>query len=507
MEYFVDGKQDSTIWSQKYCPKNMDDIIGNSNSVEQIISWLIKFDEIKRMKKGAGPIKIDDVVKVVKTIELTEDDTEKEIDQENDVFKNTKTKKNNFSCLVVSGDHGVGKTCIVGAILNEGYKKQVLNMAKIKKKEDIVDVIKSLMNTSGDILSSMKSKKSKNVLIVDEVETITTKNEKACLSMILKINSIHWICPIIFISAGKHSRLLTEIKKHSHEVKIFHPTFTDMVEIIKKISKTEKINIGTVNNSKLLTEITSHAQNDFSRLIMILHDLKDTFGKKKITQETFEEYLKISKKKDEDFDLFKATNEILNKYEDIEKCMIKYRTDKVILPLMMMENYLRNMENRKNISVETFEIASKISGFLAEGDIIENYIYGEQNWEMHEVHGMYTCVFPSYLLNKGGNNNKNPYIMYPMDLNKASISKINKKNIINAGKVFEDKNINDYININIIIRHLIETDRLDECAKILKEYNVDIGTIEALLKIDKIKPNKVPLTTKQKREINGILGK
>ena len=40
---------------------------------------------------------------------------------------------------------------------------------------------------------------------------------------------------------------------------------------------------------------------------------------------------------------------------------------------------------------------------------------------------------------------------FPMDLNRTSIQKINKKNILNANKCLSTMNIHDYIYINQIV--------------------------------------------------------
>jgi hypothetical protein len=36
---------------------------------------------------------------------------------------------------------------------------------------------------------------------------------------------------------------------------------------------------------------------------------------------------------------------------------------------------------------------------FAFGDIIDNYIFSDQNWSLQETHGHFTCVYPSYVLN------------------------------------------------------------------------------------------------------------
>ena len=184
--------------------------------------------------------------------------------------------------------------------------------------------------------------------------------------------------------------------------------------------------------------------------------------------------------------------------------MIYYESEKVLLPLMIHQNYLNVLNHKYNDPEDTnkkYEQAQEISELLSNGDVIENYIYGEQIWDLNDVHGYYSCIAPSYLLSYENINDK-INISFPTDLNKASIAKINKKNIINADKNFKNKNIQDYIYINLIIRNLLEENRINECASILNKYNIKLANIEILLKVDKIKSSKMNLSSKQKKALN-----
>ena len=72
-------------------------------------------------------------------------------------------------------------------------------------------------------------------------------------------------------------------------------------------------------------------------------------------------------------------------------------------------------------------------------------------------------------------------MIYPQDLNKASISKINRKNIlkISSCSAFYNKNIIDYVYINQIIRLMTAENRTEECINMLKDYNITLKNIES----------------------------
>jgi len=128
---------------------------------------------------------------------------------------------------------------------------------------------------------------------------------------------------------------------------------------------------------------------------------------------------------------------------------------------------------------------------------------------MQEIHGLYTCVIPSYYLYDNLDKDDEPAKPDPdftTDLNKTSIKNINKKNILNTDACLKNMNIDDYIYINKIIKKLIDSGNIETCAKILQLYNIKVEHVESLIKIDKIKNNKVGLTSKQKNEFTTYLG-
>jgi hypothetical protein len=521
MEYFESSNIDVSSWTEKYCPRTTGDIIGNERAVKSIVNWLNSFEENRRnqMKSKNGKRKVPKL-KIVdgdnqETSENYEDDNEysefdKYLDIGNDyAYAKAKSSKTDQpkSCMIIIGNHGVGKTCVVYSVLNTlGYVTQVVNFGKIKTNKNIKEVIENTM-VSSDILTMIEGKKSsKLAIVIDELESITSSTGKNCITALLRNNELNWMYPIIFISNNQHNKLLSDIKKNSYEVKMWPPFPSELLTLLKKVTSKEGVNIAGMQNCnyKVAYHIIDHTQRDFRRLILTLYDLKYAYGDRVITMAMVDEYCKLSKRKDEDFDLFKATDFLLQKYNGIEDSIRYYETEKVLLPLMVHQNYIDILNQKCDDEDLKFKLAEDISSLLSEGDVIENYIYGDQNWDINEVHGFYTCTAPSYLL--CSNLEEEPIkLAFPADLNKASIGKINKKNIINAGKCFKNKNIHDYIYINLIVRNLIAEGRMGECVGLLEGYNVKLSNIESLLKVDKIKSSKTNLTSKQRKELSSYL--
>lgn len=461
-------------WIEKYRPNDVSDIICNKKAAKSICDWLKSFEENKK--------KIHTNVVTV----------EKKRARKDSIKKVTGKCK---SCLLITGNHGVGKSITTEVILKAfKYSIQTVNFNSIKGNKISKDYIKKLMKSTNIMNVMNENVNNKSAILIDEIEAITSTTEKSAILNLQKLNEIHWYCPIIFISNNQHNKLLSEIKKNSEEIKFYHPFPSDMKKIMFNIAQKEAIQI---KGEDVIDKILLHAQSDIRRLIYTLQDIKYAFKNKMITNEVIDEYCNMSKKKDVDIDLFKATEGLLYDYTSINDCLRYYETEKVLLPLMVHQNYPKCVLNNQS-KAERYDIINKVSESLSYGDVVENYIYGDQNWDLQEIHGFHTCVATSFYLNDSQNMRsivKRPLLKFSTDLNKTSIKKINKKNINNTSKCFKDMNIFDYIYINKIIRKLIDNDQIEECVKLLEGYDVKIEHIESLLKIDKIDKNDSLSTT------------
>lgn len=470
---------ENSLWIEKYKPKKIADIVCNKTAVSSIQSWLLNWSKGKSQNNGK------------------KDDSTSEVPQ-------TKKAKGGNSCMIVTGNHGVGKTVVVDVIMKEfGYDLIPINFESLDLEKNVRYAIKKMVKSSNIYDMMCDEKKKKVAIVIDEIESITSSNDKKLLSTLQKMNDHEWLCPIIFISNNQHNKLLSEIKKNSFEVKLWPPFDSDMKRILKTITINEKINI---KSDKVIDRIIDHSQGDIRRLINTLQDIEGTFGNKLITEQVIEKYCEYSNRKDVDIDLYKATNTILYQYKDINNCLRYYETEKVLLPLMVHQNYVASVLMNINDNKDQYEIIKKVGESLSTGDVVENYIYGDQSWEMQEIHGFHTCAATSFYLCEKMTSALEVDLAFTTDLNKTSIKKINKKNINNTNRCFKNMNIFDYIYINKIIRKLIESNRIQECVNLMKNYGIKLEHIESLLKIDKIKNAKTSLTSKQKKEFNKYLG-
>ena len=195
-----------------------------------------------------------------------------------------------------------------------------------------------------------------------------------------------------------------------------------------------------------------------------------------------------------------------------------YESEKVLLPLMIHENYLKKIlyKSSNNISTIITNLVN-ISDSISLGDNIETSIYTDQNWYLQNIHGYYTCINTSYWINKTNYRDiKIDEIKFSSDLNKTSLRNINRKNINNLIKIINNKSIEEILILNKICNFIINKETINDekknklicdknfnsLIKILNSYNkkITIKDIELCLKIDKTSEYNI-LSTKDKKRI------
>lgn len=520
-------------WFERYRPHKISEIIGHGKKIGNITDWLNYYEsekkkfweekynkKIKKTKKKEKII-VSENIGEEKNNELENNGNidDGNIDDENtenyEIYENTDSaqKKSGkaikrHSCMIVTGNHGIGKTCIINTIVNElGYNVEKVNMCNLASSKNIMEKINKLVKGT-NIFDSfhVEEKNRKKVIIVDELETSSTQTEKKFIENLFKVNEENWYLPIIYISSLKHSKLINILKSNSLNVELTQPSLDDLIIFASVIVKKERIRISPINREKTVKSIINFAQLDYRRLIYILYDLHKTYSKE-ITENDIIEYMEYTKRKDTDIEIKKCTAELMLNYQNMSECSRIYNGEKVLIPLMIHQNYPKFMiksDNPNNI-----KLASEIAEAISTGDIIENYIYSEQNWDMQQVHCHYTCINPSYKLSALNVNSASEYLKYelsfPNDLNRTSIKNINKRNVVNANMYLRNMDINDFMCANTLSKKMIDDKKIEECANIYSNYGAKAETIISVLKINKINVEKNSVPNNIKKMFNKYL--
>jgi hypothetical protein len=443
---------------KKYECNKLENIVGSKKAICVIETWLDNYYRSKKFLLAHDLLKKSSKGRKKKLVGITENE-----------LLLSKQKGN----LLITGAHGTGKTLIMNLLLKEqGYKIYYFSKFDNKSKVNI------------KLLEKLVEKNNKIALIIDDLESIITLNDKKSTSSIITDNNFKRTLPVIILTNNQHNKQLNDIKKYSDEIKIYSPYPNEITAWLTKICIKESIRF----DYGIMAEFLVHCQNDLRKILIQLDNLKLFFKNRVIKRSDFDDFKETMKNKNMDIILYKGTEDIMKNFESIEHCMDLYEGERVLIPLMMQENYYKFIEKEKY---------SLIMDIISTGDIIDNYIHSEQNWNLSNVRGIISTVIPSYLINKykikynantkltfanSGNTGDNDELVFATDLNRTSVKKMNSKNT---------KKINEEINKNLKTRNKTIDEFIFMGDIINKNPDLGIDFSDDILKINKIKLNNV----------------
>jgi len=344
----------------------------------------------------------------------------------------------NNKALLITGNHGVGKTKIIRDILEkENYYIHYFNTAKFDRKGIIREQFEKIIQTSN--IWVMMNKTKIPVIVIDELEGISL-NDRGSINEIIEIikkikTSIRPI-PIICIGNEKYFKKQKELSILCDKIYIKPPTLNELTIYLSELCVKNNIKISKSTAERILSE----CQFDYHRLENIFQymclEKKDSFKISDINK-----IISSTDKKQINNNLYDSTMKLL--YENISLCdAIKwFNEEKTLLPMMIHQNYPQ-INNNQKINLE-------IADNLSYANVIESYLYQKNEWDLLNYYGFISCHVPNQLLQSVKKRKKE--IVYTKMLNKISlkytyIQKLREKTMKKNPEYFFDKTLQRYNN-------------------------------------------------------------
>lgn len=454
------------LWTDKYKPKTLSEMIGNTTKIKMI----------------------------------------------DDFFKNFKDQ-NAKKILLLSGPPGIGKTTAANLALKEyGYNIIEFNASSIRGPKNIRDIFSKVLGYKS-VVDMFNGGTMPTGIVMDEIDTLCSGGDKGGMTEFLSIikarkkKDIYNINnPIVCTYNEFNDKKLNELKKMSIEIKMIKPCDMDMMKVINKIEQEEKLQIDEVAKHFLV----KHAMGDIRRMINILFDINTVYKNQYITLEIVEMAIDTFVKKDIDVQIFEMTYNMLNKPMDENEILNYYENDRLLLPMMLHENYINSIYNRNINDNKKFEMIIECADALIENDIYQTAVYENQTWEISDVMALTYCMKMNEIAKMKKYISKIDKMNYTVLLNKISFYHTNKK-MINT--------LNNKLDINLsfdelyflsenIVFHLFNKNRnKKKLLEIIKQYNLDLDNIDLLLRINKLNniDIKKKYTNKIKNEVAELI--
>ena len=365
------------LWTTKYAPTSMKDIIGNKGNVEKLTRFLNDWPKnLKASFKKPGP-----------------------------------DGMGLFRAVLLSGSPGIGKTTSAHLVAGlAGFDVLEFNASDTRSKRLLEEGLKGVVNNNslngyfageGQVADHGKRRL---VLIMDEVDGMSAgdRGGVGALNTVIRQTTI----PIICICNDRSSQKLKPLEKTTYDLKFTKPTKDQIRSRIMSIAYKEKLSLQPL----ALDQLVEGSGSDIRQILNLLSTYKLT--SMAMSQEEGKEGSKAAQKhvilKPWDIVgklLSGATYHELSKVTLNEKIEL-YFNDHEMSYLMVQENYLgttpdrvRSLPTDQARKRKHLQLCSKAAAAISDGDLVDAMIHGpQQHWSLMPTHAVFSCVRPGSLI-------------------------------------------------------------------------------------------------------------
>ncbi|PWY98183.1 DNA replication factor C, large subunit [Testicularia cyperi] len=372
------------LWTTKYAPKQMKDLVGNKAAVEKLAGWLKAWPNSYRSNfKKPGP-----------------------------------TGMNVYRAVLISGPPGIGKTTSAHLVAKmEGFSPLEFNASDTRSKKLIESMLQDTINNksldswySGGKMSTGTGGADgvrihdRTVLIMDEVDGMSggDRGGVGAINALIKKTKV----PIICICNDRRSQKMRPFEHTTYNLGFRKPDAAQVRSRMLSIAFKEKLKV----NGEVMAQLIEASQGDIRSVINMLSTWKlskseMTFDESKALgaenakpglATPFTLYSELSSP----YMFSQTSRKTLNDKANL------YFQDHAFVPLMVAENYVKarpvlasREPNERLRSYKHLELLRRAAESISDGDMVDRMIHGsEQHWSLMPLHAIASSVRPcSYI--------------------------------------------------------------------------------------------------------------
>lgn len=395
--------------------------------------------------------------------------------------------KDVIKTLVLCSEYGSGKTHFIEHQLINKFN--IRNITNDQLNELIEEKPKTYINFLSlifDTVSLTNTNTKPKLLVINENNIYNfIKYESVIMKLITDNIKYGNKYPIVLSVDCSHNKFISKLKSKSIIIN-YKLTTDELNNIIKSYLKDHKITTKVLICKRLI----KISQENINKILLFLNILVNNYVvNNTITSDSFNEFLKDVIENDNKNNMFTSNYELLTSYTNVNRAMSLYNNDIMNNPIALEESYIQKLieyeANNKQIITNTKQqkVLLRLVDSLTYSDLFNAHINNFQQTYLKRLYGYFSCVLPSYLLNKF-KVNYTPFVRLT-EFNKSALQCINYKILMSLCDNFNTVDINYYIFLSRVIELLINNKDKDELKLLIKKYNIDISIIDKIMKLNK----------------------
>lgn len=364
------GNAASMLWTDKYAPKKLDDLIGNPTIKEKLQKFLRDWSPHQE-----------------------------------------------FKAALLSGPPGIGKTTMAHLVSKaEGFQPVEFNASDARSKKILQSVVSGLTanHSMSEYLvgASAESKRKdvvhmphKTVIIMDEVDGMGGGDRGGNAELIMMIKKTQ--VPIICICNDRQSTKVRTLSKYCLDLKFRRPDAGQIMKRLLPIVEGEGLKVP----SNVVEEIAKMSQSDIRQVLNML-----SMYRLSQTSMSWDQGKQLAQSSDKQptWTIWDLVPKLFRSqdftHSTLSDKMDLYFYDYSFLPIMVQENYLRSTQpalakpppgrhvTPRQMEVATMELLSQAAESISDGDLVENLMRSTNNWTVMPLHSIASCVRPAYFM-------------------------------------------------------------------------------------------------------------
>ncbi|KAI9477089.1 replication factor RFC1 C terminal domain-containing protein [Zychaea mexicana] len=373
------------LWTEKYRPKKISEIVGNKEVVKQIDQWLkdwhrnLNANNNSNIKSGGSS------------------------------GKKSNGSPSNFRSVLISGPPGVGKSTTAHVVaIENGYEVLEFNASDVRSKKALEDILGEMVDNrtmtefyKRGAPSPVSVKGKKVVLVMDEVDGMTSGDRGGAVELAGMIKNTK--IPIICICNDIRSPKVAPLKNVCFDARFKRTPVNQIRSKIMSIAYKENLFI----KPAAVDELVQATHNDIRQVINILSTYR--LASKKMSDEDAKAVAKANEK-DSTMNLFDIPDALFSTPSWYNHTLAQkldiYFYDYGLTPLMVFENYLKFRPDKPNKLCKTgrpaelaaleMKMAAQAAEAMADGDLVNSMIHGSvQQFSLMPVESALGCVRPA----------------------------------------------------------------------------------------------------------------